>query len=142
MKLLKLVMLSLLVTALVVQAETLTVLATGLKNNQGEVQFSLYNKYGTIPDKELNKYYKMQRVSINKKQAKVVFKDLPKGRYAVNVFHDGNNNDKIDKGLFMPKEGVGVSKFETINLFHLPNFKKASFALNKDKKIQIKIIYF
>ena len=88
MKLLKLLTLNILCTALAVQAETLTVVATGLENNQGEVQFSLYNKDGTIPDKELNKYYKMQRVSINNRQAKVVFKDLPKGRYAVNVFHD------------------------------------------------------
>ena len=46
------------------------------------------------------------------------------------------------KGLFMPKEGVGLSNFETINFFHLPNFKKASFPLDNDKEIQIKIIYF
>ncbi len=142
MKLLKLLTLSLLCSALALQAETLTVIATGLENNHGEVQFSLYNKDGTIPDKELNKYYKMQRVSINNKEAKIVFKDLPKGRYAVNLFHDENNNSKLDKGLFTPKEGVGLSNFQTINLFHLPNFKKASFLLNQDKEIKIKIIYF
>ena len=142
MKLLKLLTLSMLFALLTVQAETLTVIATGLKNNLGEVQFSLYNKDGTIPDKELNKYYKMQRVSINTKEAKIVFKDLPKGRYAVNLFHDENNNSKLDKGLFTPKEGVGLSNFQTINLFHLPNFKKASFLLNQDKEIKIKIIYF
>ena len=142
MQLLKLLTLNILCTALAVQAETLTVVVTGLKSSKGEVQFSLYNKDGTIPDKELNKYYKMQRVSINNRQAKVVFKNLPKGRYAVNVFHDENNNTTIDKGLFMPKEGVGLSNFETINFFHLPNFKKASFPLDDDKEIQIKIIYF
>ena len=65
MKLLKLLTLSMLCSVLALQAETLTVIAIGLENNYGEVQFSLYNKDGTIPDKELNKYYKMQRVSIN-----------------------------------------------------------------------------
>jgi uncharacterized protein (DUF2141 family) len=142
MKLFKLLTLSLLGTALAVQAENLTVIVTDLKNNQGEVQVSLYNKDGTIPDKELNKYYKMHRVPISKKEAKVVFKDLPKGRYALNIFHDENVNYKIDKCFFMPKEGVGLSNFETINLFNLPNFKKASFLLNSDKEIQIKVIYF
>ncbi len=142
MKLLKLLTLSLLCTVLTVQAETLTVIVTGLENNHGEVQCSLYNKEGTIPDKELNKYYKMQRVSINGTQVKVIFKNLPKGRYAVNVFHDENNNSIIDKGLLMPEEGVGLSNFKTINFFHLPNFKKASFLLAEDKEIQMKIIYF
>jgi len=142
MKLLKLLTLSLFGAVLTVQAATLTVVATGLKNNQGEVQFSLYNKDGTIPDKKLNKYYKMQRVSIVNKEAKAIFKDLPKGRYAVSLFHDENNNSIIDKGFLMPKEGVGLSNFKTINFFHLPNFKKASFLLNGDKKIYINAIYF
>ncbi len=52
MKLLKLLMLRLLFSALALQAETLTVIATGLENNHREVQFFIYNKDGTIPDKE------------------------------------------------------------------------------------------
>ena len=123
------------------QAQTLTVVATGLKNDKGEVQFSLYNKKGTIPDKTLSKYYKMKRVAITGTTAKAVFKDLPKGRYAVSVFHDENNNGKIDKGLIMPKEGVGLSNYKTINFFNLPNFKKASFLLEQDNEIKIGVIY-
>ncbi len=123
------------------QAQTLTVVATGLKNDKGEVQFSLYNKKGTIPDKTLSKYYKMQRVPINGTTATAVFKDLPKGRYAVSVFHDENNNGKIDKGLIMPKEGVGLSNYKTINFFNLPNFKEASFPVENDKEVKIKMIY-
>ncbi len=123
------------------QAQTLTVVATGLKNDKGEVQFSLYNKKGTIPDKTLSKYYKMKRVAITGTTAKAVFKDLPKGRYAVSVFHDENNNGKIDKGLIMPKEGVGLSNYKTINFFNLPNFKKASFLLEHNKEVKIGVIY-
>ena len=123
------------------QAQTLTVVATGLKNDKGEVQFSLYNKKGTIPDKTLSKYYKMKRVAITGTTAKAVFKDLPKGRYAVSVFHDENNNGKIDKGLIMPKEGVGLSNYKTINFFNLPNFKEASFLLEHNKEVKIGVIY-
>ena len=123
------------------QAETLTVVATGLKSDKGKVQFSLYNKEGSIPDKELNKYFKMKRVSIAHGKARAVFRNLPKGRYAVSVFHDENDNRKIDKGLVMPTEGVGLSNYPSINLFHLPDFKKASFLLKHDKTVRIHIIY-
>ena len=133
--------LAILCTTVALQAQTLTVVATGLKNDKGEVQFSLYNKEGTIPDKTLSKYYKMKRVPITGTTAKAVFKDLPDGRYAVSVFHDENNNGKIDKGLIMPEEGVGLSNYKTINFFNLPNFKKASFLLNQDKEVKIGIIY-
>ncbi len=122
-------------------AHDLTIVVTGLRNDRGEVQFSLYNKEGTIPDKALDKYYKMERVPITGTTVKALFKDLPEGRYAVSVFHDENNNSKIDKGLLMPKEGVGLSNYKTINLFNLPNFKKASFPLNRDKEVRIGIIY-
>ena len=55
----QLLALGVLCAAMTAQAETLTVVATGLNNNKGEVQFSLYNKEGTIPDKALNKYYEI-----------------------------------------------------------------------------------
>lgn len=138
--------LTLLCSTLLLQAEvahyTLTVKTDGLKNSQGEVQFSLYNKDGSIPDKKLNQYFKTQRVEIRDKNAQVTFKDLPKGKYAVNIFHDENNNHKIDKGMIMPTEGVGLSNYKTINFINLPDFIKASFSLNHDQEIKIKVIYF
>ena len=137
----QLLTLAILCSTMALQAQTLTVVATGLKNDKGEVQFSLYNKEGTIPDKTLSKYCKMQRVPIEGTTARAVFKDLPKGIYAVSVFHDENNNGKIDKGLFLPEEGVGLSRYNKFSLFNLPNFKKASFLLKKNREIHINIIY-
>lgn len=127
--------------AMALEAHNLTVVVKNLKNSNGKVQFFLYNKDGTIPDKELNRYYKSKRVSIVNKRAKVVFRNLPTNRYAVSLFHDENNNYELDKGLMLPKEGIGLSNFNSVNLFHLPNFKRASFLLDKDKKITIKAIY-
>jgi len=121
---------------------TLSVEVVGAKNTKGEVQFSLYNKDGTIPDKDMSRYFKIKRSKIKDGKAKVLFKDLSEGRYAVSIYHDQNNNHKIDQGFILPNEGVGLSNFETINLFNPPNFKAASFSLNQDKKIKIKLIYF
>ena len=131
-----------LLCALDLFAYNLTVIVTGLKNGNGEVQISLYNKEGSIPDKKLKKYYRTKRVKIDSKKVKTVFFNLPKGRYAVSVFHDENGNRKIDEGFFMPKEGVGVSNFQNVGLFHLPNFQRTSFLLDRDKEVYIKLIYF
>ena len=37
---------------------SLTIKVEHLKNSDGVVQFSLYNKKGTIPDEKFKKYYK------------------------------------------------------------------------------------
>ncbi len=59
----------------------------------------------------------------------------------MNILHDENNNGKIDKGLLLPKEGIGFSNYQSIGLKNRPNFSKASFELNTDKTISVRIIY-
>ncbi len=114
----------------------------GLKNQKGVVLVNLYNKEGTIPDKNFTKYFKKEIAPITGSSVKVTFKNLPKGRYAVGVLHDENGDGKVEKGFMLPKEGVGFSNFDSISPFNKPNFKKASFMLDKDKSIKVKMIYF
>jgi len=121
---------------------SLTVTIKNLKNDHGEVQIALYNKEGTIPDKEQNQYFLKKRVQPKNQEVEVTFSHLPKGRYAVSVYHDENNNHKIDKGLFLPEEGVGLSRLDTINFLHLPSFETASFELNHDTIVPITLHYF
>jgi len=113
-----------------------------LKNSKGVVLFNLYNKDGSIPDKNFNQYFKQKISKIKNNSSYTIFHNIPKGRYAVGVIHDENNNSKVDKGFILPTEGIGFSNFDTINLLNKPNFKKASFEVNKNINIKIKIIYF
>ncbi len=124
------------------QTYSLKVLVKNLRNSKGCVQFTLYNKKGSIPDEYFKKYYKKIVVKINDRSAHAVFINLPKGRYAVNVLHDENKNGKMDKGFFLPTEGIGFSNYHSIGLTNKPNFEKASFELNKDMSKTIQIIYF
>jgi uncharacterized protein (DUF2141 family) len=71
----------------------------------------------------------------------ITFKDLPRGVYAVNILHDEDSNGKIDKGLLLPKEGIGFSNYTSIGLTHRPDFSGASFPLEADMEIEVKIIY-
>lgn len=119
----------------------LTVEVHELRNNKGVVQFALYNKNGSIPDEDFEKYYQIGKTTINKNSTQFVFKNLPKGTYAVNILHDENENGKIDKGFILPEEGIGFSNYTKIGLGNKPNFSKASFELTSDKKLIINIIY-
>jgi len=120
----------------------LTVEVHELRNNKGLVQFALYNKDGSIPDENFEKYYQIGKTSIKGNAAQFVFKNLPKGTYALNILHDENENGKIDKGFILPEEGIGFSNYTKIGLGNKPNFSKASIELNTDKKIAVNVIYF
>jgi uncharacterized protein (DUF2141 family) len=120
---------------------SLTINVKELRSLKGHVQFTLYNKDGTIPDEHFKKYYKMEIGEINNNATTITFKNIPAGKYAVNILHDENKNGRIDKGWILPTEGIGFSNINTISPFNKPNFNKASFELNTDKTIEVQIIY-
>ncbi|MFD2518290.1 DUF2141 domain-containing protein [Salinimicrobium flavum] len=120
---------------------SLKVEVDNFRNSKGVAQFALYNRDGTIPDEKLKKYFKKEVCKIEDGKSFVVFEDLPKGRYAVTILHDENNNAEIDKTLFFPKEGFGLTNFDKISLSNRPDFSKASFELSKNAVKKIKLIY-
>lgn len=120
---------------------SLTIEVKDLQNSKGIVQFALYNRDGTIPDEDYNKCCKILKEKIQNESSKATFTNLPQGKYAVNILHDENENGEIDKGFILPIEGVGFSNYQSIGLTNRPNFSKASFELNSDKKIVVKVIY-
>ena len=124
-------------------AETfsLTIDVKNLRNEKGVVQFALYNKDGSIPDEDYENYYKIVKGEIVNGSSTITFKNIPTGKYAVNILHDENNNGKIDKGFILPIEGIGFSNFQSIGLTNRPNFSRASFELKENKTINVKVIY-
>ncbi len=123
------------------ESYALTINVEELRNSDGAVQFALYNTDGSIPDQKFKAFYKMEKAKINNGASRLTFNDLPKGRYAVNVLHDENENGKIDKGFILPIEGIGFSNYESIGLSNRPNFSKASFEMDSDTTVSVKIIY-
>jgi uncharacterized protein (DUF2141 family) len=124
-------------------AETFSLIidVKNLRNEKGVVQFALYNKDGSIPDEDYENYYKIVKGEIVNGSSTITFKNIPTGKYAVNILHDENKNGKIDKGFILPIEGIGFSNFQSIGLTNRPNFSKASFELKENKTINIKVIY-
>lgn len=73
----------------------------------------------------------------------VTIRGVPPGRYAAQVFHDENNNRRVDRALFgVPKEGVGFSNDARISLGP-PKFTDAAFDANgQSENLTLHMRYF
>jgi uncharacterized protein (DUF2141 family) len=113
-----------------------------IKNSTGMMACALFNAADGFPDVQA-KSFQYVYVPINSGVASCEFKDVAAGTYAVSVFHDENDNKKLDKNFVgMPLEGYGVSN----NIRHMmsaPGFKESSFQVNGevDKNIKIRMGY-
>ena len=72
----------------------------------------------------------------------VTVQGVPPGNYAVQAFHDENDNHRVDRALFgIPREGVGFSNDAPIRLGP-PKWADAAFAISGDMRIRLKMRYF
>ena len=68
------------------------------------------------------------------------FTDLVKGKYAISLLEDLNGNGEMDSTLVgYPKEPWGVSNNAPMHTFGPPTFDEASFFLDANKIINIRL---
>ncbi len=119
------------------QKYSVTVNATGFPDNVGQAYMGLYRAQDDFP--VINKQYIGKVVAISGNKSALIFSQLPKGNYAVAVFHDRNKNGKLDTNMFgVPTEEYGFSN-NARNTFSAPSFKDASFTVDGNKTISITI---
>lgn len=111
---------------------TVTVTVSNLESNDGKVFISLYNSEGSF----LNKGFKSTYSTIENNTCKVVFKNVPNGVYAVSLFHDENDNNKMDTGMFgIPKEDYGCSN-NAKGFMGPPKWEDAKFTIENESITQ------
>jgi uncharacterized protein (DUF2141 family) len=97
----------------------------------GTLVVALYR--GTDGWLKLDKAVQKKTTRADSGSVNVTFDRLPHGNYAVQVFHDQNDNGKIDFRWFpfpKPKEGVGVSN--NTRRKGKPRYEEAEFTLEED----------
>lgn len=116
----------------------LTVIATGLRNAEGEVAFTLYPD---DPKRFLAKKGKLLRARVPARapSAAACFW-VPPGHYAVATYHDENGDHHFNRTLFSIKEGFGFSNDAPTTL-GLPTFEKVRFAVPSNAEIRIRTRY-
>ena len=113
----------------------LTVNVSGFKTNDGKLKVGLYNNEGTF----LKETYLSLDSKISDLKATVFFKDLPKGEYAISLYHDENNSGVLEKGMFgIPKEPFACSN-NAKGKMGPPKYIDAKFTLDSNKEIVIEL---
>ena len=117
------------------QNSNLTVIVSGLESNTGLMTVELYN----TKENFIKKYYKTVSSPIKSNTATVTFIGISKAEYTVMVYHDENNNGKLDKNFMgMPKEPVACSN-NAKGFMGPPKYEDAKFIITSDSKINIKM---
>jgi uncharacterized protein (DUF2141 family) len=102
-------------------------IVNGFENNKGVCRACLFDSEAAFAGK--GKPIVCKEVSIKSQQASIVFDQLPQGSYAIALFHDENNNARMDKNfLGIPKEGYGASK-NKLPFAAAPKFEENKFVV-------------
>lgn len=108
-------------------AAELTIHIDDVKAAGGQLMISVYNS----ADSFLKKPLSAMRTAAKATDNSVTVKDLPPGDYAVVVFHDVNENGKMDKNILgIPTEDYGFSNNATGKMGP-PSFELAKLTLTE-----------
>ena len=120
----------------------LSVSIKGLKNQKGQVCFSLFSSSRGFPSNK-KRAIKAQCVKLKNGNVKLNIPSLKAGTYALAMFHDKNGDGKLNtNGLGIPKEGFGFSRNPRI-LTGPPKFgDSAVFVVGSRTNIEINLNYF
>ena len=122
------------VTALCAQSHRLTLDVVGMKEKKGNLLISVYDS----AEDYLKKPIKTLTTPVDALTKRVVL-ELESGTYAVVIYQDLNSNGKVDRNFFrLPTEPCGFSR-DARPKMGPPRYKPASFTLNEDTEMRIKI---
>ena len=109
-----------------VATSTLEVDLTGLRNSQGMIQACLMQDRARFPDCGADPRAIRQTVRIT--SSRIIFENVPPGDYALTLFHDENENRRLDTVLGIPREGFGFSRNPVVR-FGAPKYDKVNMRL-------------
>lgn len=114
------------------ETQDVEVTISNFKNNKGQALIAVF----TNEESFLTKGFKSAKAKIENNSCSITFKDLPKGIYAISMFHDENENNKMDKNVLgIPKESYGCSN-NAKGHFGPPKWEDAKFEVNNQTVTQ------
>lgn len=112
---------------------------SGLQSTEGQIMAGLFDDPSHFKMKE-NPLYTAQAAPADT-TVEIVFRGVEPGKYALAVYHDENNDGRLNsKKLGIPSEGVGFSG-EWKSRMRPPDFETASFLLQRDTTFQVIMRY-
>lgn len=135
MKMKKMTLMMLMGTALInfpAKSAELVVEINHIKNSDGKIYAQIFKGYENFNN---NNPTAQTMIEAQEGPVKIIFGDLESGEYAVRLFHDQNNNQKLDQNLFgMPTEGYAFSNEAAPN-FGPPSYQEMTVTIDDDKAV-------
>lgn len=121
------------------KTKDLTLTISNIKHIEGSIEIGLFNDGERFLEK--GQAFRSVSVEVKSDSEIVVIKDLPKGTYAISLYHDKNSNGICDRNFFgIPKEPYAFSNnFKP--KFSAPTFKNCEFDLTLDHSMEIRLIH-
>jgi len=111
-------------------SHTLNIRIENLKSNEGKIYIALHDDEGNW----LKDAYRDNISEINDCKSSAALYDIPNGVYGLSLFHDKNNNGKLDTGFMgIPKEPYACSNGAK-GKFGPPKWNDALFTIDKDNQ--------
>ena len=106
-----------------------------MATQKGSVNVAVYDSDESFLS--FDRVLKTDSVAANEGSVEFNIPDLPPGEYALAVFHDENNNGKLDTNwLGIPKEKVAFSNAK-MKTFGPPKYHECAFKMISDYEIHI-----
>jgi uncharacterized protein (DUF2141 family) len=125
-------------TLLPVNNPQLTIKISNIEKIKGEIKVGVFNTdhHFLKEGSEIKTY----SIKVDKNTAILTITDLPKGDYAVSIFHDENSDNKMNTNFIgIPKEPYGFSNNIKPKM-SAPKYKECKFDLSENKTLNIKLI--
>ncbi|MEM7726525.1 MAG: DUF2141 domain-containing protein [Cyanobacteria bacterium P01_A01_bin.45] len=125
-----------------ISSSNLTVNIAGLKNQKGQMCFSLFDSSRGFPG-DRKRALKATCVKLKDVSGSLTLNSLRSGSYAVAIFHDANGDGNLNRnGLGIPTEGFGFSRNPRI-VTGPPKFgDSAVIVVGSNTSIDIELNYF
>jgi uncharacterized protein (DUF2141 family) len=121
---------------------SLSIEVSGIKNDKGNLLFSIYNETSVFPDSPLQ-YVNVTKEGMEDNTINFTFAGLEPGRYAVIVIDDEDSDEVLDKNFVgIPKEGYVFSNDAKPKGFKTPGFEESYLELPEGMTdINMELIY-
>ena len=116
----------------------LTVEINNINKIKGSVKVAVFNTDKNFLEKD--SAIRNYSLNVDSSSKKIVIEDLPKGVYAIAIYHDVNSDDVCNLNFIgIPKEPYGFSN-NFRPKFSAPKFADCKISLVKNQTINIKLV--
>ena len=116
----------------------LTIKISNIESKKGTIEIGVFNKETNFLKKSAT--LKEYSIKVENNSAIITITDLPKGEYAISMYHDENSDNECNRNFMgIPKEAYGFSN-NIKPKFGPPKYKDCKFNFSGNTTLHIKMI--